>query len=192
VDDGAEMGTGTLIVFIAVLVVAAWGVATVVQNVVQLQGASAVSAREASADVATSLRVLAAFGVRNSTSSDVWDIHLLTELPPGSSPLDVTRLQIRYSDGALAAAYTHSAAALPNGSGPSASFNATWILGQAGASFVMQPGDRVDLHLNLVSEELAPRTAFRLVVEPEKGVHPTVAATTPSTYGVLTVVPLAG
>src|SRR5438874_2151814 len=101
------MGTPTLLVFIAVLVIAAWGVVTLVQNVVELQGKSAVSAQEASSDAATGLRALAAFGVRNDTGHDLWDFHLLTELPQGSAPLDLSRATARFSSGATEVRYAH-------------------------------------------------------------------------------------
>src|SRR5947207_2421801 len=128
-EDAAEMGTPTLLVFIAVLVIAAWGVVTLVQNVVDLQSKSAVSAKEAASDASTGLRVLAVFAVRNDTSHDLWDLHALTELPPGSVPLDLSRMSARFASGATEIRYAHDAAALPNGSAAIARFNATWILG---------------------------------------------------------------
>src|SRR5205823_6032269 len=132
-EDAAEMGTPTLLVFIAVLVIAAWGVVTLVQNVVELQSKSSVSAKDAGSDASTGLRVLAVFAVRNDTSRGLWDLHALTELPPGSAPLDLTRMTVRFASGATEIRYAHDAAALPNRSAASARFNATWILGQGGS-----------------------------------------------------------
>lgn len=139
-------------------------------------------AKEPVVEVGPGLKVLGIYGVRNHTGENLWDLKVNVELPGGAVPLDLTKLVLRYSDGATARNYAHAPWPLPDAYVPSAAFNATWIRGD-GTHFVMEPGDLVQLHFNLVHDTLSPRTPVALSIIPETGAPIAADFRTPSTYG---------
>lgn len=145
--------------------------------------------QEATREVASNLVVTGIYGVRNSTSLDLWDLKMNVELSAGAVPMDLTRLVIRYSDGTTTRNYARSPAPLADAAPPSASFNATWIRGE-GADALMRSGDLVQLHFNLVSRTLAPRTYVETVLVPETGEPVAASFKTPATYSTYTIVTL--
>lgn len=129
-----------------------------------------------------SLKVVAIYGVRNDSASDLDTLKVVVELGAGSMPLDVDTLVFRLSDGAHVTNYPAAEGA----------FGATWIRGD-GAERVMAPGDLVEFQLTtwrLTPGGLAPRTSVGLALIPETGDVVAADFRTPPTYGVDTVVTL--
>jgi hypothetical protein len=140
-------------------------------------------------EAGSNLKVLNVYGVRgNATDASLWDCEVNTELSAGAVPMDLSKLIVRYADGNETRTYTHGAAALATAQGPSATFNATWIRGDGGATFVMQPGDLVQIHVNGCS--VAPRTSVSLQLIPETGSPVSADFKTPATYGTDTTITL--
>ena len=187
-DDRAEVGVGTLIVFIAMVLVAAVAAAVLINTTGTLQQRAQSTGKEATQEVSSNLKVLNVYGVRgNSTDANLWDCQLNVELSAGALPMDLTKLIIRYSDGTNTRNYAYSSSALANALGPSTSFNATWVRG-SGTGAVMQSGDLVQVHFNNCN--LAPRTSVDLSIIPEIGTPVEASFKTPATYGTDTTLTL--
>ena len=188
--DRAEVGVGTLIVFIAMVLVAAVAAAVLINTTGTLQQRAQATGKEATQEVASNLKVSGIYGVRNSTSVDLWDLKLNVELSAGAVPMDLTKLVLRYSSGTSTANYAHSSAALADATAHSASFNATWIRG-SGGNFVMTSGDLVQLHFNMANAgEIATRSPIAVSLIPESGSPVEADFKTPATYSTDTIVTL--
>jgi flagellin FlaB len=187
-DDRAEVGVGTLIVFIAMVLVAAVAAAVLINTTGTLQQRAQSTGQEATQEVASNLKVLNVYGVRgNSTDADLWDCQINFELSAGALPMDLTKLVLRYSDGTNTRTYTFSSSSLANAQGPVTTFALTWIRG-TGTSNVMQAGDLVQLHYNNCA--VAPRTSVTQSLIPETGSPVAADFKTPATYGTDTTITL--
>src|SRR5258708_35202330 len=100
-DDRGEVGVGTLIVFIAMVLVAAVAAAVLINTTGTLQQRAQSTGTEATQEVASNLKVLNVYGTRNSSSANLWDISVNAELSAGAVPVDISKLIIRYTDGSF-------------------------------------------------------------------------------------------
>src|SRR5581483_111316 len=177
-SDRAEVGVGTLIVFIAMVLVAAVAAAVLINTTGTLEQRAQSTGKEATQEVASNLKVTGVYGVRNSTSADIYTINTQVELSAGALPMDLTKLIIRYSDGSNVYTYSYG----------SPGFSTSWIRG-TNNSGVMASGDLVQLSMNLGST-LAPRTSVQVVLIPETGSPVNADFKTPATYGTDTTITL--
>src|SRR5581483_8937735 len=177
-SDRAEVGVGTLIVFIAMVLVAAVAAAVLINTTGTLQQRAQSTGKEATQEVASNLKLSGVYGVRNSTSVDVYTLKMNMELSAGAVPMDLTKLIIRYSDGSNVYTYAYG----------SPGFSTSWVRG-TNNSAVMQSGDLVELQFNLGSL-LAPRKTVEVVIIPETGSPVNADFKTPPTYGQETTVTL--
>lgn len=182
--DRAEVGVGTLIVFIAMVLVAAVAAAVLINTTGSLQQRAQSTGKEATQEVSSNMRVTSIYGVRNSTSADLYDLKMQVTLAAGATQIDLTKLIIRYSDGQTARNYNHSSASLGDGAAgsPQTWFNATWLRG-TGGNFVMESGDLVELHFNLYNSALTERQEVEVMLIPEVGASVPADFRAPSTYG---------
>lgn len=179
-NDRAEVGVGTLIIFIAMVLVAAVAAAVIIGTSGQLQQRAQATGNEASTEVSTNMKVVDIFGTRNSTSSNLYTIKIQVQLAAGGQELSLEDLVIRYSDGATVRHY---------GFGATPSFSLAWIRG-TGTNNVIDAGDLVEITFNTVDSELAPRTEFSVQLIPETGAPVDLLLKTPSTYYTFTTVSL--
>ncbi|HEX2022131.1 MAG TPA: archaellin/type IV pilin N-terminal domain-containing protein [Candidatus Thermoplasmatota archaeon] len=189
-NDRAEVGVGTLIVFIAMVLVAAVAAAVLINTSGTLQQRAQSTGKEATQEVSSNLKVVGIYGVRNSTSVNLWDLKLNVELSAGATSMDLQELVIRYSDGSTTRHYAYSSSApASDAAAAAATFKPTWIRG-SGSGGVMESGDLVQLHFNLVSGTLAPRTDVNVEMIPELGSPVAADFRTPATYSTDTVITL--
>ena len=185
-NDRAEVGVGTLIVFIAMVLVAAVAAAVLINTTGSLQQRAQSTGTEATREVSSNIKLVNVYGLRNdSTTSDLHKIKLNLELSAGALPMDLTQLIVRYSDGASAYNYAYG---WEDGDG----FNTTWVRG-TNSSAVMQPGDLVEIELHTwpaTAGGLGTRTDVQVSLIPETGSAVQADFKTPATYGSNQVVTL--
>jgi flagellin FlaB len=170
--DTAEVGVGTLIIFIAMVLVAAVAAAVIIGTSGSLQQRAQSTGQEATAEVASNFHVIGMYGLRNDTSHDIYNVKIQFELSAGAVPVPMDQLILRYSDGTATRFYQFSGAN---------TYTLNWIRGQ-GTNNVMQTGDLVELTFNTVDTELAPRSTFSLQVLPQVGNPVDLDIKTPATY----------
>jgi flagellin FlaB len=177
-DDRAEVGVGTLIVFIAMVLVAAVAAAVLINTTGTLQQRAQSTGKEATQEVSSNLKVAGVYGIRNGTGVDIYRVKTQVELSAGALPMDLTKLIIRYTDGTNVYTYNYG----------SPGFSPTWIRGTNNTG-VMSSGDLVELQFDL-GATLAPRTSVQLSLIPETGTPVAADFKTPSTYSTDTTITL--
>ncbi len=107
----AEMGVGTLIIFIALILVAAVAAGVVIQTASSLQQQALATGQAARGEIATSARVIEVSAV-NGSDGAVEEFSMQMKLAPGSNPIkldevtltlntDNTTTTLQYVDGAV-------------------------------------------------------------------------------------------
>jgi len=105
-DSRAEVGIGTMIVFIATILVAAIAAGVLISTSQKLQAKSTQTGNEATQNVVGSLTVLSVQGVRETTAAGppatyglIDEVDVVVQLAAGADPVDLSALVIQYSDG---------------------------------------------------------------------------------------------
>lgn len=185
-DDRAEVGIGTLIVFIATILVAAVASAVVIDTSNNLQEKAQSTGREATNQVATNLDVVQVVGqiLSTGTSTKINALNLSLGLAPGAKQLDMNQLVIRLTDGTSEKRLSYSQTEGAN------LFTATKVRDAdsswSASSPVMTAGDLIVANVNLNSTtnnlELSPRTTVTVLLVPEIGAPIGADFRTPPTY----------
>ena len=182
-NDRAEVGVGTLIVFIAMVLVAAVAAAVLINTTGSLQQRAQSTGKEATQEVSSNLKVLNVYGIRPGTDKDINEFKINVELAAGALPVDLSKVIVRWSDGTTSNNYAW-AAAQDNSTTPK-KFEITCIRGACTDSDpVMKSGDLVEIYFSMASTTyLAPRTSVEVTLTPETGSPVQADFKTPSTYG---------
>lgn len=174
-SDRGEVGVGTLIIFIAMVLVAAVAAAVIIGTSGSLQQRAQATGKEATAEVSSNMNVVGMYGQRNTTSTNIWNLHVYMTLSAGSVPVDLNQTIVRYGDGS--ADFLN----FKHNDFPNYGFTLTWIRGN-GVGAVAQSGDLVDMNFTMKSSEIAPRTDFTLQVLNAVGSPVELIVRTPPTY----------
>lgn len=173
-SDRGEVGVGTLIIFIAMVLVAAVAAAVIIGTSGTLQQRAQATGKEATQEVASNLNVVGMYGQRNSTSSNIWNVRVYLTLSAGSVPIDLNQTIVRFNDGSAIRNINHLDFV-------DYGFTLTWIRG-TGSGNVAQTGDLVELNFTMKDTELAPRTDFDLQMVQAVGAPVQISVRTPPTY----------
>ncbi|HVL49119.1 MAG TPA: archaellin/type IV pilin N-terminal domain-containing protein [Candidatus Thermoplasmatota archaeon] len=184
-NDRGEVGVGTLIVFIAMVLVAAVAAAVLINTSGVLQQRASQTGKAATQEVSSNLKVVGIYGIRNGTAStdDLYQLKFNVELSAGAPPLDVQKVVMRYSDGVRVREYDYSGTPI---------WTATWlrdVTGTGATNKVMSAGDLVEFAID-VPVEIAERKTVQVLFIPESGASIPADFTTPPTYGTETTVSL--
>src|SRR5688572_32613033 len=91
--DRAEVGVGTLIVFIAMVLVAALAAAVLIGTSSTLQQRAQTTGKEATAEVSSNLAVMAVYGLRDQAggvlSNNIDNVTFQLSLAAGAIPVDM-------------------------------------------------------------------------------------------------------
>jgi len=198
-DTSAQVGIGTLIIFIAMVLIAATAASVLIQTSGILQQKAQSTGREAIQDVGSNVEVMQIIGSRSDISSNDFDyVNITIKAMAGAGAIDVgsfvLALQnqseridtIEYVDDTNAANLTSTQFYVVVWRDEDNSFNAssdtiTSINSGDIINIVLKPG----VNLNLPARE-----PFRIEIMPEYGSTVIKEFITPSTYGVKTNVVL--
>jgi flagellin FlaB len=183
--EGAEMGVGTLLIFIAMILVAAVAAGVLVQTAYQLQQQAETTGDQALKEIATGLRTLAAFGVTDANKTVITDLYLKVALSAGSPVINLANMVIEISTGLADDTLSFSSLAAAAGT-----FNATklrdtypydvWTSTDVGIT----QGDIALIHVNLTANgmSLVTQQTANILMIPKHGIPTYVDLTTPSVY----------
>ncbi|HVL88026.1 MAG TPA: archaellin/type IV pilin N-terminal domain-containing protein [Candidatus Thermoplasmatota archaeon] len=190
--DQAEVGIGTMIVFIATVLVAAIAAAVLIDTSGKLQERSTRTGQQTTEQVASNLQVDSIIGLRDAASdAGIKDTEVYVALAPGASSVDLNELRIIVRTGAA-----QSVLRYVNGAASATEFSAAKVRdadgGWTAANPVMNAGDLVKLQIDntAISQEWTPRTSVVLEFSPEVGNQIVVGFQTPNSYGGDTIIRL--
>jgi len=96
-DDRGQVGIGTLIIFIALVLVAAVAAGVLIDTSGQLESRASDTGVDAQAEVSNQVDVISATGTIDSSSSNVDTITLVVKKSAGSDPIDLSEATIQYT-----------------------------------------------------------------------------------------------
>jgi len=173
INEDADVGIGTLIIFIAMVLVAAVAAAVLIQTSGVLQQKAQLTGKEATAEVSSNLKIISVVattdGAENATSLD-----LGLEISAGGNPIDMTaaKLKVKYIDADFSDFTT---------------FNYTEDRQLDGDTDVLSSGElgKLTININTLSpaQPLGARNTSTIQIIPEIGNMVIREITAPSTYG---------
>ncbi|NJD53741.1 MAG: flagellin [Candidatus Methanoperedens sp.] len=169
INEDADVGIGTLIIFIAMVLVAAVAAAVLIQTSGVLQQKAQSTGKEATSEVSSNLKVVTVVGttvgVANPTLIDKLEVGV--QLSAGGSDIDFKQVKVKYIDENESVTLNEVTTA------PTASaFKYSEDRSISGTSDeVLQAGDLglITINLTLATSGLEPRKGARVEILPESG-----------------------
>ena len=190
-NDQGQVGIGTLIIFIAMVLVAAVAAAVLIQTSGVLQQKAATTGTEAIQEVSGNIIVETITGERNSTNDAKLQVYNITiKAAAGAGGIDLEQMIITAGSATELIYLNHSG----NLSGTTFTTNEIRDTDNSftSDSYVMNSGDLIKITINgtAVGIDAAPRDEIYFVLAPENGNPVRKDLTTPNSYGINTVVTL--
>lgn len=201
-NDKGEVGIGTMIVFIAAVIVAAIAAAVLVNTAGNLQRKAAETGGETTDEVSGNIFVRDVVGQVASVHGEdrVTKVDLTISLAPGANSLDLTTMVVRWTDNSTLDDLLYDEGSTGGGDGQCTQFSHGFcvnVIKEAKGSDdnVLEPGDRVEIQVGLNSadgdEPLETRMGVDLLFIPEIGTPIHTGWETPPSYDGETYVILA-
>ncbi len=190
-DNQADVGIGTLIVFIAMILVAAVAAAVLIQTSGVLQQKAQQTGKEATSEVASNMKISSVVGTTDGSNIYTQELNVTIELAAGGSSIDFSKVVIKYINESSTKVLNLQTD--PAGGATGTLFNYTEVrTGSGNANSVLQSGDLaiVTLDLNDMSQNLYPRKKGTLQIIPESGTMVIKDVVAPATFGDSTQVQL--
>jgi archaellin len=187
-DERAEIGIGTMIVFIATILVSAVAAGVLINTAQKLQAKSQQTGNEATQNVASALNVIRVDGILKVAGGDIDQIDLTVQLASGADPVDLSKLVILV-DTATGQVQLNACKAGGVVTDEDAEFAMDSLRGGVADCGVMNAGDLVQLHLGYAVTPLSIAgglgTAEKLSVSviPAHGTSAVIGFTTPDGFG---------
>jgi flagellin-like protein len=147
-DDRGQVGIGTLIIFIALVLVAAVAAGVLVQTSGLLQAQAESTGEDAQSEVGNQISVVSATGHVDGSDEYVEQVDLVVKKSAGSDPLDLGEATIEYTSADNSATLTHDSA------GGSETFSTTSISGSSD-TIMSNNGDRIRVTIDTSSVDSA-------------------------------------
>lgn len=188
-NDSGDVGVGTLIIFISMVLVAAVAAAVLIYTTGALQQKATKTSKEATQQISSNMIVEKVMGDRGSGLNTTLDTLLIRIKPDvGTTSIDLRQVIVTVMDSTyrydLNYGSNYSAVAVRD---EDLSFNTT--------TPVLNSGDLVEIQINnsatgMGSISLQPRKTFWLALNQETGQAVNLEITTPNSYGVYRYVQL--
>lgn len=188
-NDAAAVGIGAMILFIAMVLVAAIAAAVIVQTAGSLQRKSQAAGRETTQEVSSNLHVRDIVGNvtddDNDGTDEITNVYWYVALAPGADPVDLTELVVRWEHDQNLTDLEHTAGSCTTGLRDGFCIVDVHDAGD-GDPTVLADGDRVRVHVHLdvnASEHLTTRDEANVMLLPSRGTPVDAGFNTPSTFG---------
>ena len=141
-DDRGQVGIGTLIIFIALVLVAAVAAGVLIDTSGQLESRASDTGDDAQAQVSNQIDVVSATGV-DTDGGGVETVTLVVKKSPGSDPIDLSDATIQYQSDSSAQTLTHS-----TGNADDTSFSTTQVSGSTTPQVLDDNGERIKITID--------------------------------------------
>ncbi len=171
-NEDADVGIGTLIIFIAMVLVAAVAAAVLIQTSGVLQQKAQQTGKEATSEVSSNMKIVSVVATADAVNERATALDLLLEVSAGGNPIDMgaSKLKVKYIDDDYAnfVTFTYSEDRTLDGD-----------------ANVLSPGDlgRLAIDLTTQAQNLSARKTATVQVMPEVGTMVIKQVTAPSTFG---------
>ncbi|MHC1566745.1 MAG: archaellin/type IV pilin N-terminal domain-containing protein [Candidatus Syntropharchaeia archaeon] len=185
-DEKAQVGIGTLIIFIAMVLVAAVAAAVLIQTSGVLQQKSQETGTEAIEEVSSNIEIVNIVGHRASASTnDLEYVNLTVRVMPGAGDIDISqvRISIQNKTSRTDNIQYHETNLT------STTFTVTELRDEDNSydtsndNYVINSGDLVTINLK-PSIDYPAREPMQIEINPEHGTAVIKELTTPASYGV--------
>lgn len=171
-NEHADVGIGTLIIFIAMVLVAAVAAAVLIQTSGVLQQKATTVGKEATSDISSNLKIISIVATVGSGSENATALDFSMEVSAGGNPIDIAKTQVKYIDD------THA-----DFIDISSTYSEERTLDDD--PLILSPGDLGKFSVNLSGSNmnLSARKSATLQIIPEKGTMVIKDIVAPSTFG---------
>ena len=171
-NEHADVGIGTLIIFIAMVLVAAVAAAVLIQTSGILQQKATTVGKEATSDISSNLKIISIVATVGSGSEDATALAFAMEVSAGGNPIDISKTQVKYIDD------THA-----DFIDISSTYSEERTLDDD--PLILSPGDLGKFTVDLETDgmNLSARKSATLQIIPEKGTMVIKDIVAPSTFG---------
>jgi|APHM01.1.fsa_nt_gi archaeal flagellin N-terminal-like domain len=148
--DRGQVGIGTLIVFIALVLVAAVAAGVLINTSGELESRASDTGEDAQSQVSNQIDVVSATGVNPDGDESAELVQLVVKKSAGSDPIDLQDMTVQYTSGAEVANLEHTA----SGGATVSAFNTTQVAASDASPDVLNSTDeRVRLGLSAAKIE---------------------------------------
>jgi flagellin FlaB len=187
------MGVGTLLIFIAMILVAAVAAGVLVQTAYKLQQQAESTGNEALADVATGFKILAVWGV-SGEYANITDVYLKIALTAGSPGINLANTTIEVIQTIGGSETSEVTLVYDDTASTGTAFAASVLrdMPPSTTAAMMTSGDifQVHLDLTLMNMGLDVQEQLSILLMPKHGVPTLLEITAPSTLEASSVVVL--
>ena len=177
-NDKAEVGIGTMIVFIATILVAAIAAGVLINTSQKLQTKATSTGNDATNSVGSSLTVMNVYGTDANPKGSINTLDIWVQLAAGSEPIDLDNVILQYKDGTQTTNTDLALIQLDNADGTDAT------------STVISSGEVMRIVFTAPGSGIVPNTHVSLTLIPQQGLSTGVSFTTPLTYNDATTLTL--
>jgi flagellin FlaB len=188
-NDTGDVGIGTLIIFIAMVLVAAVAAAVLIQTSGILQQKAQTTGKEATAEVSSNLKAISVVGTRSDPNNGgpVDNLSVLLQLTAGGADIDFKTVIVKYIN------ESSSTTLHWDNNASATAFNYTEVRSISGLpDDVLQPGDIgvITIDLSATGQQLVVRKKATIEVIPEVGTMITKDIVAPATFNAAKTVQL--
>lgn len=182
INDTADVGIGTLIIFIAMVLVAAVAAAVLIQTSGILQQKAQQTGKEAATEVTSNLNFVSIIGNVNTSSKKVENFTIALQLSAGGQNIDFKSVVVKYIDSAVTDTMVYnSSVSVANITSTMFNYTEQRYVGAA-ANSVLQVGELGIITINTTTD-LGLREKGLIEVIPESGTMVMKEVIAPSSWG---------
>ena len=181
INDTADVGIGTLIIFIAMVLVAAVAAAVLIQTSGVLQQKAQQTGKEAATEVTSNLNIVSVIGNLNTVTDKLENLTIAIQLSSGGQNIDFQSVVIKYIDNQTTNTMNYSSNTTTNLSSTIFNYTEQRYVGSA-ENKVLSPGELGIITIK-PSNAMGLREKGLIEIVPETGTMIMKEVVTPSTWG---------